>query len=132
MGRSQTRLQLGCRWPEPPAGRGLKHLAPPALRSQRLEIGFNTVPFATFKTEILSSPSAESACLCPIAPGTLTWNNDEALPSSIFDSCDLCGSRNHMHGKQFCTSPSACLDHCESRSSFFRIGRGGNPASLDV
>src|SRR5829696_2499663 len=131
MGRSQTvtRLQLGCRWPEPPAGRGLKHLAPPALRSQRLEIGFNTVPFATFKAEILSSPCA-SACLCPIAPGTLTWNNDEAL--CIFDCCDLCGSRNLVHGKQFCTSPSACLDHCESRSSFFRIGRDGNPASLDV
>src|SRR5215204_1251305 len=66
MGRSQTvtRLQLGCRWPEPPAGRGLKHLAPPGLRSQRLEIGFNTVPFATFKAEILSSPCAERVLVC--------------------------------------------------------------------
>jgi ABC-type uncharacterized transport system substrate-binding protein len=59
-----TRLQAWMPMAGAAGASRLKHLAPPALRSQRLEIGFNTVPFATFKTEILSSSSAGRALVC--------------------------------------------------------------------
>src|SRR5215208_3828912 len=90
------------RWPETPAGRGLAtKFAKPTPR-----IGFNTVPFATFKTEISSSPVRERVLVCvqprpEPSPGTTMKRFASLTVASFAAAATICmasnSARAHPH-----------------------------------
>src|SRR5215208_3296192 len=90
------------RWPETPAGRGLAtKFAKPTPR-----IGFNTVPFATFKTEISSSPVRERVLVCvqprpEPSPGTTMKRFASLTVATFAAAATMCmasnSARAHPH-----------------------------------